>query len=75
MDEANWTQLEYLGWYNQYVKSDWEKFIEYAEENNFNYREISILNTVSRRMGSSNCPSFKQLKWVKGVVERIEKNI
>lgn len=74
MDEANWTQLEYLNWYYQFLESDWEEYIEYAENNNFQYKEINILRNMARRVGSSNTPSIGQLRWAKNITNRIEMN-
>ena len=72
MDDSGWTHLEYIEWFNMYVESEWEEFIEYGEENGFKYKELSILRQMARFSMRRDNPSFKQLSWAKRIVDRIE---
>lgn len=72
MDDSGWTHLEYIGWFNMYVESEWEEYILYADERGYRYNEVSILRQMARFSNRRDNPSYKQLSWAKRLVDKID---
>ncbi len=68
----NWTQLEYLEWYRQFLEDDWEDYIQAAQEYGMKYKEYKILLTMKQKSNSYNEPSFSQMQWAKKIIERLD---
>ncbi len=72
-DTSNWTQLEFLNWFNQFLESEWEEYIQYAEDNGFNKIQVSILKSMQRCIGNIHrAPSFSQLRSAHSTIESVE---
>lgn len=52
--------------------SEWDEYIEIAEERSIGYKNINILKNASRKSGMSKFLSPKVLLWVSNLVERLD---
>lgn len=67
------TDLDIMrGQFDMYTADDWEEYIELAEERNIGYKNINILKTAQRKAGIAKYLSPKVIKWVLGLVDRLD---
>ena len=60
----DWEPNDYDYWKDSI---NWDDYLDYAEENELHYKQISILRSMRKRS-----PSWKQIKAAKAVVEKID---
>lgn len=60
------------GQFDMYTADEWQDYIDDAEHMNLGYKNINILKTAQRKAGISKYLSPKVIKWVLGLVDRID---
>ena len=52
--------------------SEWEEYIEIAEERNIGYKNINIIKSASKKAGISKYMSPKVINWVLSLVDSLD---
>lgn len=67
------TDLDIMrGQFDMYSSEDWQNYIELAERQGMNYKNINILKTAQRKAGIGKFLSPKVINWILSLVEQLD---